>query len=324
MMLDEKYPELVKSTNVLNLKPRGPSCFDTMKRNRETAKRHQFLGKYPLEKHEKFGPVTENIVTDDKGTNSDMELIESEQAEVPVRELPLTNSENLAALIELLKDSLGNPPPVITPIKEEQAKDDVTEDIDFVVSKRQRVETESSIAEQVNPNAETEPIIQAEPKVAATAQDNVIPDFFEILFPKTTTSSEQESSSGVRFEVGGSLSGGMSEQEEHLLRAAEKMKVFEDSDSDDDVDVVKLQKKVVVLEQDSILKDAHVASLQAQVSNKGKVIDELQSGEHVDVDGINLKAKLEKKFGSEFADKHDDPMNVAQRERERERERENN
>ncbi|KAF5781453.1 hypothetical protein HanXRQr2_Chr11g0483841 [Helianthus annuus] len=233
MMLDEKYPELVKSTNVLNLKPMGPSCFDTVKRNRETAKRHQFLGKYPLEKHEKFGPVVrhvpapkllnatvaeehdvqfvgvavkpeveiENLVTDDEGSDSDVELIESEQAEVPVRELPLTYSENLAALIESLKDSLGNPPPVITPIKEEQAEDDVTEDIDFVVSKRQRVETESSIAEQVSPNAETEPVIQAEPEVAATAQENVIPDFFEMSFPKTTTRSEQESSSGVRFEV---------------------------------------------------------------------------------------------------------------------------
>ncbi|MFS8022626.1 hypothetical protein Hanom_Chr16g01441741 [Helianthus anomalus] len=45
MILDEKYPKLVKSTNVLNLKPMDPNCFDTVKRNRETAKRHQFLGK---------------------------------------------------------------------------------------------------------------------------------------------------------------------------------------------------------------------------------------------------------------------------------------
>ncbi|KAM0063564.1 hypothetical protein Hdeb2414_s0003g00092371 [Helianthus debilis subsp. tardiflorus] len=265
--------------------------FDNMKRMLENPKKKIFMlyphfvqmmldEKYP----ELFVGVavkpeveTENLVTDDEGTDSDVELIESKQAEVPVRELPLTNSENLAALIESLKDSLGNPPLVITAIKKEQAEDDVTEDIDFVQEKR--VETESSIAKQVSPNAEIEPVIQAEPEVAATAQENVILDFFEMSFPKTTTRSAQESSSGIRFEVGCSSSGGMSEQEEHLLRAAEKMKVFEDSNSDDDVDVdvVKLQNRAVVLEQDSILKDAQIALLQAQVSNKDQVIDELQS-----------------------------------------------
>ncbi|KAJ0597847.1 putative EF-Hand 1, calcium-binding protein [Helianthus annuus] len=98
-------------------------------------------------------------------------------------------------------------------------------------------------------------------------------------FPETTTRSEPESSSGVRFEVGGSSSGGMSEQQEHLLRAAEKMKVFEESDSDgdDDVDV----------------RDVNI--LMSMV--------------------FDLKAKLETKFQSEFADKDDDLMNVAQRER---------
>ncbi|KAF5811178.1 hypothetical protein HanRHA438_Chr04g0188051 [Helianthus annuus] len=204
-------------------------------------------------------PETETkiLVTDDEGTDNDVELIESEQTEVPVRELPLMIFENLAAVIESLKDSLGNPPPVITPIQEEQAEDDA-EDAESESHKKQRVDPEPSITEQVSPNAETEHVIQAEPEVTATAQENVIPDFFEMSFPETNTRSEPESSSGVRFEVGGSSSGGMSEQQEHLLRAAEKMKVFEESDSDDDddVDVVKLQKRVVVLEKDSILKDA--------------------------------------------------------------------
>ncbi|MFS7946162.1 hypothetical protein Hanom_Chr06g00532781 [Helianthus anomalus] len=53
MILDEKYPELVKSANLLNLKPMGPSCFDMVKRSRESAKKHQFLGKYPLDKFRK-------------------------------------------------------------------------------------------------------------------------------------------------------------------------------------------------------------------------------------------------------------------------------
>ncbi|MFS7918580.1 hypothetical protein Hanom_Chr03g00202841 [Helianthus anomalus] len=57
MILDKKYPKLVKTSNLLNLKPIGLSCFDKVKRNRESAKKHHFLGKYPLEKFGKFGPV---------------------------------------------------------------------------------------------------------------------------------------------------------------------------------------------------------------------------------------------------------------------------
>ncbi|KAJ0747509.1 hypothetical protein HanOQP8_Chr05g0190331 [Helianthus annuus] len=131
------------------------------------------------------------------------------------------NSENRAALIESLKDSLGNPPPVIFPIQEEQAEDDTTDDAELESRKKQRVEPEPIIVEQVSPIAETEPIIQAEPEVTATAQENVIPDFFDMSFPKMTTKSELESSSGVRFDVGSS-SGGMYKKEEHLLRAAER------------------------------------------------------------------------------------------------------
>ncbi|MFS7930833.1 hypothetical protein Hanom_Chr04g00348871 [Helianthus anomalus] len=90
------------------------------------------------------------------------------------------NSENLAASIESLKDSLGNPPPVITPIQEEQAEDGTTEDDELESRKKQRVDPEMSIAEQVSPNPKTEPVIQAEPEVTTTAQENVISDFFEM------------------------------------------------------------------------------------------------------------------------------------------------
>ncbi|KAJ0788426.1 hypothetical protein HanPI659440_Chr05g0191551 [Helianthus annuus] len=54
MILDEKYLDLVKSMNLLNLKLMGPHCFDTVK--------HQFLGKCPLEKFGKFGPVVGQVL----------------------------------------------------------------------------------------------------------------------------------------------------------------------------------------------------------------------------------------------------------------------
>ncbi|MFS7918581.1 hypothetical protein Hanom_Chr03g00202851 [Helianthus anomalus] len=73
-----------------------------------------------------------------------------------------------------------------------------------------------------------------------------------------------------------------------LFQNTGKMKLVDDSDSDEDmdVDVLKLQKRVIVLEQDSILKDAQITSLHDQ---------------------------LEYTFGREFADTNDDLTNVERR-----------
>ncbi|MFS8017095.1 hypothetical protein Hanom_Chr15g01376291 [Helianthus anomalus] len=277
----------------------GPNCFDTVKRNQESVKRHQFLGKFKLEKHWKFGPVfvgngvkpvieIENLVTDDEGTDSDTELMESVQAELPIRELSVMNSKDLAALIESLKGSFGNPPHVVDHTLEEEVQYDTTEDTDLVSRKKQRVEPEPSVVEHVSPTAETDPTIQTEPEVATTtAPENVIPDFFEMSFLETATRSEPEVQ--VVYVL-------------MLVEVPVVMKFIEQSDSDDDmdVDVVKLQKRVIVLEQDSLLKYAQITSLQDQVFNKDQTINQLQND-------------LENKFGREFVDENDDPMNVEQR-----------
>ena len=70
---------------------------------------------------------------------------------------------------------------------------------------------------------------------------------------------QPESSSGIRFNVGSSSGAGFSEHDEAAMRfAASKMKFVEERDSDDDtaVDVAKLQRRVIVLEQDVALKEA--------------------------------------------------------------------
>ncbi|KAJ0542240.1 hypothetical protein HanRHA438_Chr09g0397311 [Helianthus annuus] len=56
MILDNKYPELVKGPNYINLKPMGPSCFENACRNKR-AKHHNFEGKFALEKHGRFSDV---------------------------------------------------------------------------------------------------------------------------------------------------------------------------------------------------------------------------------------------------------------------------
>ncbi|MFS8018995.1 hypothetical protein Hanom_Chr15g01398651 [Helianthus anomalus] len=53
MILDEKYPELVKGKKYVNLKPTGPNCFENAYRFKR-AKQHNFVGRIPLEKHGRF------------------------------------------------------------------------------------------------------------------------------------------------------------------------------------------------------------------------------------------------------------------------------
>ncbi|KAJ0804560.1 hypothetical protein HanPI659440_Chr02g0039421 [Helianthus annuus] len=53
MILDERYPALVKGPNYINLKPMGPGCFENACRNKR-AKHHNFEGRYALEKHGRF------------------------------------------------------------------------------------------------------------------------------------------------------------------------------------------------------------------------------------------------------------------------------
>ncbi|MFS7986630.1 hypothetical protein Hanom_Chr11g01012591 [Helianthus anomalus] len=56
MILDNRYPKLVKGPNYINLKPMGPNCFKNACRNKG-AKHHNFEGKFALEKHGRFADV---------------------------------------------------------------------------------------------------------------------------------------------------------------------------------------------------------------------------------------------------------------------------
>ncbi|KAM0064282.1 hypothetical protein Hdeb2414_s0003g00101081 [Helianthus debilis subsp. tardiflorus] len=53
MILDDRYPTLVKGPNFINLKPMGPSCFKNACRNKRE-KHHNFEGRIALEKHGRF------------------------------------------------------------------------------------------------------------------------------------------------------------------------------------------------------------------------------------------------------------------------------
>ncbi|KAJ0676137.1 hypothetical protein HanLR1_Chr12g0459211 [Helianthus annuus] len=58
MILNKRYPTLVKGPNYINLKPLGPGCFENGCRNKR-AKHHNFEGRYALEKHGRFADVVQ-------------------------------------------------------------------------------------------------------------------------------------------------------------------------------------------------------------------------------------------------------------------------
>ncbi|MFS7996623.1 hypothetical protein Hanom_Chr12g01132061 [Helianthus anomalus] len=209
----------------------------------------------------------------------------------------------------------GNPPSA--PTSEVQAKiKAITDDTEQAASKRQRTNTDPD-PDPIGPISNPEPIMSSDPNSATgTKETNTQePNLYDFNFDFELTPSHPKSSSGVRFEARSSSGAGVTEHDEAAFRSAtEKRKIIEqsNSDSDDDANVARLRRRVVVLEQyaalkdaqfsslqqDSALKEAHISSLQAQISSRDQTIDQLQGYLGMLMSIVDdLKAKLEKKFG---------------------------
>ncbi|MFS8016889.1 hypothetical protein Hanom_Chr15g01373811 [Helianthus anomalus] len=166
MILDTKYPKLVKSTNFLDLKLMGPSCFIAVTQVRTTTKK-KFLGNFPLQKYGRFPALPEEEVEPEPIINvvvaeeHDMQFIrenlreenveETSEAQESERQLPTVTAERLAEILQALQGSLGNPPasqlPTTTIVQDD--KDDLS-DTDSKPLKRRRSEP-SLVATEENP-----------------------------------------------------------------------------------------------------------------------------------------------------------------------------
>ncbi|MFS7946066.1 hypothetical protein Hanom_Chr06g00531661 [Helianthus anomalus] len=84
------------------------------------------------------------------------------------------------------------------------------------------------------------------------------------------------------------------------------MPILDDFSGDDDVDVVRLKRKVVVLEQDSVMKDVKIVNLEGKKEVKDIRIEQLE-GEVIMLINLmyDLKVTLRRSFGEEFANKGD-------------------
>ncbi|MFS7912590.1 hypothetical protein Hanom_Chr02g00131751 [Helianthus anomalus] len=108
------------------------------------------------------------------------------------------------------------------------------------------------------------------------------------------------SSSGAIHDIPGSSRG---KQPEEALRMPF---VGDSSDDDEFISVRELKKRIVVLEQDSIHKDAKIIQLEDKIMQKNQQIDQLQGDVGLLFNMVyDLRGKLEKKFGDEFIDPTD-------------------
>ncbi|KAJ0637328.1 hypothetical protein HanOQP8_Chr17g0672521 [Helianthus annuus] len=93
------------------------------------------------------------------------------------------------------------------------------------------------------------------------------------------------------------------------IRHEERLKlpfVNDSSDGDEFISVQELKKRIVVLEQDSIHKDAKIIQLEDTIVEKNQQIDQLQGDVGLLFSIVyDICGKLEKKFGQEFADPTD-------------------
>ncbi|KAM0061452.1 hypothetical protein Hdeb2414_s0004g00136261 [Helianthus debilis subsp. tardiflorus] len=139
----------------------------------------------------------------------------------------------------------------------------------------QRIDMETTTADIPVTNAVSDPVIESTP-------------------PGTTTVA---GTSGTIHEEPCSSSGKRPKDPLRML--------FDDDLSDDDefISMKEMKKRLVVLEQDSIHKDAMIIKLEDTIVQKNQQIDQLQGDVSLLFNMVyDLRGKLEKKFGREFSD----------------------
>ncbi|KAJ0716879.1 hypothetical protein HanPI659440_Chr13g0517531 [Helianthus annuus] len=176
MILNERYPELKRSGNTLELKPMGPSCFGALTTKKGTEKK--FEGLIELEKFGQFAetedigenpvmaravparaivaeehdiprraedePEPERITinSDDEGveimcnSDDDIELPPEVNADAVSTVNPVITAESLAQLLKSVTEKMGNPPSGLSVLNEEPSEN--PKDPDSLPLKRKR------------------------------------------------------------------------------------------------------------------------------------------------------------------------------------------
>ncbi|KAF5803318.1 hypothetical protein HanRHA438_Chr06g0279051 [Helianthus annuus] len=244
---------------------------------------------------------------------------------------PVITSESLAQLLKFITEKMGNPPSNPSVQIEEQTSSD-PKDPETQPLKRKRRDPRPGVyvgQSQDHPTNATKDEdglydfdLEKDVTATTTATETVFDfdvdtqrmdvDVTSTEIPVTTTvtapvinstppvTTAIASSSGTIHEEPCSSSG---KRPKEPLRMS-----FVDDSSDDDefISMRKMKKRMIVLEQDSIHKDAKIIQLEDTIVQKNQQIDQLQGDVSLLFNMVyDLRGKLEKKFGNEFSDPTD-------------------
>ncbi|MFS7981474.1 hypothetical protein Hanom_Chr10g00951391 [Helianthus anomalus] len=263
-------------------------------------------------------PETEcvTINSDDEGveimcdSDDDIELPPEVDAVYTVE--PVITAESLAMLLKSVTDKMGNPPSNLSVSTEEPVESPMDSD-SMPLKRKMRDPRPGMFVEQGKDQS-----------VNVADDDEGLYDFdFEKNVSDTTTTAENifefdvdtqrdeiattnvevhndAGPSGIAHDEPSSSSG---KRPEEPLRMP-----FDDDSSDEDefISMRDMKKRMVVLEQDSIHKDAKIIQLEDTIVKKDQQIEQLQGDVSLLFNMVyDLRGKLEKKFGQEFSDPTD-------------------
>ncbi|KAJ0610892.1 hypothetical protein HanHA300_Chr01g0009011 [Helianthus annuus] len=295
---------------------------------------------HDIQRRDENEPEPERITinSDDEGVeitcdsdDDDIELPPEVNADAVSTVNPVISAESLAMLIKKVTDTMGNPPPNLSVSTEEP--EESPRDSDSIPLKRKRRDPRPGMfIEQSKDQSVT---------VADDAEGLYDFDFEKYVDDATTTTTENIFESGVHTqgddtvmtnvevqneavpnveahveaEPSGIVSAGPSDtiHEEPSSssgkRPVEPLRMPFDSDSSDDDEFIsmrEMKKRLVVLEQDSIHKDAKIIQLEDTIVKKDQQIEQLQGDVSLLFNIVyDLRGKLERKFGQEFSDPTD-------------------
>ncbi|KAM0044015.1 hypothetical protein Hdeb2414_s0010g00348201 [Helianthus debilis subsp. tardiflorus] len=259
------------------------------------------------------------------------ELPPEKEADVAVSTIPsVITAENLALLLKSVIDKMGNPPSNPTLSNEEPSES--PKDPDSLPLKRKMGDprlgmyVEQNKDQPVYADEDDDGLYNFDFEKSVTDTTTSAEDIFEFnadaqrTVLETTTAdvqvtnvgsdsivdaiplgiSDSAGPSGVIHDMPSSSSG---------KRPEEPLRMPFDNDSSDEDEFIsmrEMKRRMVVLEQDSIHKDAKIVQLEDTIVKKDQQIEQLQGDVSLLFNMVyDLRGKLEKKFGNEFSDPTD-------------------
>ncbi|KAJ0870678.1 hypothetical protein HanRHA438_Chr11g0503141 [Helianthus annuus] len=279
-------------------------------------------------------PETEilTINSDDEGidimcdSGDDEELPPESEAEAAVSTVPpVITAENLALLLKSVTDKIGNPPSDLTVSNEEPVEN--PRDPDSLPLKRKRRDprlgmyVEQSKDQPESAIEDEDGLYDFDIEKNLTDTTTTIEDFFksdtdserDVL--KTATADVQVSNVDVdTMPPNVSDSAGPSRVDLDMPSSSSgkrpeepfRMPLDDSSDDDEFISMREMKRRLMVVEQDSIHKDAKILQLEDTLLQKNRQIEQLQGDVSLLFNMVyDLRGKLERKFGNEFFDPTD-------------------